>query len=71
MATGLNSKTFRVSRRPARQAAAKPADKKIGASAPCCLSDREWNAGMARMRELMGSAFAGVDIEEYVNSFRR
>lgn len=70
MATVMNSKTLRTLRKTARRPA-KRADKKVAASASCCISNQDWEAGMARMRELMGSAFAGVDIEEYVNSFRR
>jgi len=73
MATSLKSKTFRNSktagRRKARSGAAAPA--KIASSACCLIGEDEWTAGMARMRELMGKAFAGVDVDEYVNSFRR
>ena len=73
MATSLKSKTFRNSktagRRNAKSGAAAAA--KIVSSAACLIDDDEWTAGMARMRELMGKAFAGVDVDEYVNSFRR
>lgn len=73
MATSLKSKIFRNSktagRRNAKSGAAAAA--KIVSSAACLIDDDEWTAGMARMRELMGKAFAGVDVDEYVNSFRR
>ena len=34
-------------------------------------SDDAWCEGMARLREIVGKSFANVDVEEYVNSFRR
>ncbi len=34
-------------------------------------SDDAWCRGMARLREIVGKSFANVDVEEYVNSFRR
>ena len=34
-------------------------------------SDDAWSKGMARLREIVGKSFANVDVEEYVNSFRR
>ncbi len=34
-------------------------------------SDDAWGKGMARLREIVGKSFANVDVEEYVNSFRR
>ena len=34
-------------------------------------SDDAWCKGMARLREIVGKSFANVDVEEYVNSFRR
>lgn len=34
-------------------------------------SDDAWGRGMARLREIVGKSFANVDVEEYVNSFRR
>ena len=34
-------------------------------------SDDAWGESMARLREIVGKSFANVDVEEYVNSFRR
>ncbi|MCR5381107.1 MAG: hypothetical protein K6G44_09015 [Lentisphaeria bacterium] len=34
-------------------------------------SDDAWDDSMARLREIVGKSFANVDVEEYVNSFRR
>ena len=34
------------------------------------LTDEEYFAALAKLREAFGKAFANVDIEEYVNSFR-
>ena len=34
-------------------------------------SDDAWGKGMARLREIVGKSFANVDVDEYVNSFRR
>lgn len=35
------------------------------------MTDKEWNDELSRMRDVIGKAFANVDVDEYVNSFRR
>ena len=35
------------------------------------MTAEEWKAKMARLREIAGDAFRDVDVDDYVNSFRR
>ncbi len=35
------------------------------------MTDDEWKSGMKRMSDVIGKAFSNVDVDEYVNSFRR
>ena len=45
--------------------------RKANATSPHEMTDEEWSDGMARMQDVMGRAFANVDVDDYVNSFRR
>ena len=35
------------------------------------MTDDEWDSGMKRMSDVFGKVFSNVDVDEYVNSFRR
>ena len=51
---------------------AKPLSKqRISILDPHEMTDKEWNDELSRMRDVIGKAFANVDVDEYVNSFRR
>ena len=45
--------------------------RKANATGPHEMTDEEWSDGMTRMQDVMGRAFANVDVDDYVNSFRR
>ena len=40
-------------------------------SVPHALNDREWATAMKHANEVFGRAFAGLDVDEFVQSLRR
>ncbi len=66
----VDNKTAAHTRR-ARHAVKSQQKRKINISRPNKMTDDEWNSGMKRMSDVIGKAFSNVDVDEYVNSFRR